>query len=205
MIKIEKTDDFIYVSSQYNDQLPSRAKMIAGRWDAQRKAWKFDIRDEDDVRSLYEELYGEYDSPVKKCTIRIRLEKDEEEYASASPLFMYGREICRAYSRDSGAKIGKGVKLIGCVAESSGSRKNWCSQIRATSDDAYIELKDIPVTLVNTDLDERVLIIDSEEVAIEDLKKRKEKLLKELEEIELEIEKISFRIASDSESLIDED
>ena len=189
-IKIKKDEENIYVSSPYNKELIDKVKMIGGRWHSASKSWKFDIRDEDDVRDIYELVYGEYDRPVQKCTVRYFIDKGEEEYQSKGSIFMFGREIARAYGRDSGAELGRGIKLVGCIAKSGGSVKNWSTDIYAEKDGAYIEIKDVPVNMVNQS--DNVMIITDSKQKIEQLKKEKETLLSRLDELNYELDELEF-------------
>jgi len=51
-------DGRIAVSSPYHPNFPARARSLGGNWDAVRRVWVFDARDEDRVRSLCREIYG---------------------------------------------------------------------------------------------------------------------------------------------------
>jgi len=122
-VNITTTDGTVAVTSPYNGNFVVSARNLGGRWNAAAKAWEFDSRDEGDVRSLCLEIYGTDGSPVETCTLKISF--PEGAYAQTDSLAVAGRVIARAWGRDSGAKLGDGVRLIEGKFSSGGSRKNW--------------------------------------------------------------------------------
>ena len=73
-IRVETIDTITYLISPYNPDVPPAARAIGGRWDGARKAWKFDSRDEERVRSLAREVFGTDGTPeaaVDLVTVRI--------------------------------------------------------------------------------------------------------------------------------------
>jgi hypothetical protein len=178
MITIERTEKHIIVTSEYHKNLPERARQIDGDWTG--SAWKFDIRDEERVRELYEDIYGEFENCGDLVTVKIPVTGEISEHTSA--IYFCGRQVARAFGRDSGAKTGTGVVLVDCRATSGGSMKNWYTVIRPISDEknGYIEIKDVPRKKAES---EGVEIVRSE-LNIEKLQAEKELLLKRIAEID---------------------
>ena len=139
LISITRSGSDISVASPFHPAFVRRAKELGGKWDAAAKVWTFDARDEDDVRALCCEVYGTDGSPVKLVDVRITYRHAASGDRSA--IYSCGREIARAWGRDSGAKLGEGVKLVEGRVRSGGSAKNWETVIDAGS---VLVLRDVP-------------------------------------------------------------
>lgn len=139
-IKITTTEKEITANSPYHPDLPSRAKKLGGRWAPHRRAWVFDPRDEEKVRALYRSIYGtDGDDAVDIVDVRLSV-RNKRWTADRGALFACGREIARAWGRDSGAKLGAGVILESGEVRSSGSAKNWMTE----AIDAVFLVRDVP-------------------------------------------------------------
>ena len=57
-LSIVEQDGRIAVSSPYHPNFPARARGLGGTWDAARRVWLFDAREEERVKSLCREIYG---------------------------------------------------------------------------------------------------------------------------------------------------
>ena len=148
-VTIKKDDKMIFVKSPYEPSLPSRARQIGGDWDSDGMQWCFDVRDESKAHELYHDIYGEFgETSLQIADVRIKYCDLNTTYAKKSGIYIGGRCIARARGRDSGARIGEGVALVGCRASSGGSRINWTTSLimeNTNEDDAYIEIKDVPL------------------------------------------------------------
>jgi DNA repair protein RadC len=51
-------DGHLIVTAPFHPDFPARARMLGGAWDGARKAWLFDPRDAERVRTLCREIYG---------------------------------------------------------------------------------------------------------------------------------------------------
>ena len=141
-MRIEKIENKIVVESPYHPRFPHRAKKLGGRWDSGAKEWTFDARDEERVRALCLEIYGEDGNGTSDLvTVRVSFEKDC--WAAAAGYFVAGRCVGRAFGRDSGARLGEGVVVIEGSVSSGGSRKNWTTFVKAGT---VIEIRDLPRT-----------------------------------------------------------
>ena len=58
VVSIVEQDGSLTVSSPYHANFPARARLLGGKWDAQRHVWLFDVREQDRVKSLCREIYG---------------------------------------------------------------------------------------------------------------------------------------------------
>ncbi|MCB2215722.1 MAG: hypothetical protein KQH59_06620 [Desulfobulbaceae bacterium] len=145
-MQVTRTDSHLLVESPFHPDLPKRAKENGGIWDNETRVWKYDLRDELRVSALYLSIYGLWDSdqnsPIDLVTVKITAISDISSVCGG--IYFAGRLIAGAKDRDSGARLGKGVVLIGGRATSGGSRNNWKTIIEA---DACFEVKDIPYSL----------------------------------------------------------
>ena len=137
-MKVTKSHVQILVEAPFNRGFISAAKSLGGRWIAPH--WVFDVRDEERVRALCLEHYGEDDrSIVDRVTLRVTFPEGTGEYSDS--IILAGREIARAFGRDSGAKLGEGVVLLSGGFCSGGSVKNWKT---ATRKETVVLVRDFP-------------------------------------------------------------
>lgn len=140
IISITRNGSDISVASPFHPAFVHRAKELGGKWDAAAKVWAFDARDEDDVRALCREVYGtDGSSDTKLIDLRITFKSGAR--AGQRAVYVCGREIARAWGRDSGAKLGEGIKLVEGRITSGGSSKNWATVVDAGS--VFI-VRDVP-------------------------------------------------------------
>lgn len=130
------------LSAPYHPDLPSKAKALGGKFDGSSKDWHFDARDEERVRELAREVYGTDGSDAgDTVTVRIEVSEDHTWSERNQGLFLGGRQIARAYGRDSGATLADGVIVLGGEIDSGGSAKNWSTVAR---EGTVIEVRDVP-------------------------------------------------------------
>lgn len=141
-VSIKAAGSEIRVSSSYSPAFVVGAKRLGGRWAAPN--WVFDARDEQRVRELCIEIYGTDGAPTAICTLRVVYESGH--HASADAIRLGGREIARAYGRDSGAKLGAGVVLLAGGFGSGGSMKNWTTKTHSETG-ATVLVRDVPVAM----------------------------------------------------------
>ena len=140
LISITRSGSDISVASPFHPAFVNRAKELGGKWDSTAKVWTFDARDEDDVRALCRAVYGTDGSPDTKL-VDLRITFKSGARAGQRAVYVCGREIARAWGRDSGAKLGEGVKLVEGRITSGGSSKNWATVVDAGS--VFI-VRDVP-------------------------------------------------------------
>ena len=141
-MQITTSSSNVRVIAPYNPGFIAAAKRIGGKWQA--PAWSFDIRDEDRVRALCMEHYGEDGrTPVETRTVRVQFVGARR--ADCDAVRFCGREIGRARGRDSGATLGDGIVVLEGEVASGGSVKNWATVVRAG---AVVLIRDVPTPLV---------------------------------------------------------
>lgn len=139
--KLEKTATQLRLTSPYNPDFISTAKSDLGaKWDG--KCWCFDVRDEAAALKLIERKYG-WTSGMPLVSAQVKF--GEARHYGRGPCVLLGRIIASATGRDSGAKLGDGVRLqSGDGADSGGSAKNWTTEISVNSE--FI-VHDIPLLM----------------------------------------------------------
>jgi hypothetical protein len=117
----------VAVQSPYHAEFVCRSRAMAGKWDASRRAWIFPVEVLEQVRTLLRDTYGRDNQPTD--TVRLRVNWDalpaEGDMGGVDSIVVGGREIARAFGRDSGARIGEDIVVVSGGFGSGGSRKNW--------------------------------------------------------------------------------
>jgi hypothetical protein len=106
---------------RYNSILVKECKKLAGKWDADEKAWVFDSFVEDEVEDLDILFNGE--------EVTVILTATDDCYMDAAPIDFCGYRIATAFGRDSGAKLAEGIVQLSGTIKSGGSSKNWVTRI----------------------------------------------------------------------------
>lgn len=196
IVKIERTDEKIIITSPYNSVFVEQARNLAGKFNDSKKAWVFDIRDEADVLTACYLAYGDDGYRYSICDVQINMPDGYSVWQNSIKFF--GRVVARAFGRDSGAKIGEGVKIVEGEFKSGGSFKNWRT---VANEGTVIVLRDVSLPLVEAYIDElkeenqhniEVSILNKTEYTSPtaqdvDLVKRREALLAELAEIDRQL------------------
>lgn len=129
MLKITRTDSLLKIFSPYSPALPYRARKLSGKWDGDSRRWIFPLDAEPQVRSLYLDVYGEWDDmPVD--TVNLLCHVAHAHYEDRAPITLGGRVVAYASGRDSGACTEDGVILISGGFGSGGSRQYWTTTVR---------------------------------------------------------------------------
>lgn len=138
--KIEMTATQLRLTAPYNPNFIVSAKAKLGaKWDGE--CWCFDIRDQDAVLKLVETTYGwRMGMPLVSVNVKF----NEDRRYGQGPCVLLGRVIAAATGRDSGAKLGNGVRLVDGVATSGGSVKNWTTEIH---DGSEFVVHDVPAEM----------------------------------------------------------
>lgn len=142
-MNITRTETHIIITAEYNSEFVSHARNLAGRFDDKTKSWSFDIRDEADVLEACYLSYGEDGIRNNKCDVKITLA--DGYYVDKGTITFFGRQIARAFNRDSGAKIFPGVSIKAGGFNSGGSARHW--DTRAQKGTVFI-LRDVSRSLV---------------------------------------------------------
>ncbi|MEP9384567.1 hypothetical protein [Nocardioides sp. KR10-350] len=99
----------VVLASPYHPALPAEAKRLGGRFDGEKKTWRFDARDEERVRDLAREIYGTDGTESDLVSVRLTAEQGCDE---ADDMWLFGREIMRRPGRDQSVRLGEGVIRI---------------------------------------------------------------------------------------------
>lgn len=121
------------VYTPYDPDFISAIKMVGGAsWDKHYKAWVVPPEMVDVIRTIMVRVYGcDDNTPAEYLTLEITV--NSIIYQPHGPFIMFGKTVARAMGRDSGATVGKDVAYVKGKCYSSGSTKNWCSEIEAGS------------------------------------------------------------------------
>ncbi|MFT3819831.1 MAG: hypothetical protein QM750_19835 [Rubrivivax sp.] len=127
------------VRTPFEPAFVAGATALAGRWSPPH--WLFDSRDEARVRKLMRECFGTDGNPADAhCTVRLELAGGHQ--AERDAIRIGGRELARAFGRDSGAPVREGVVLIAGGFRSGGSVQNWVTKV--CDQGAVVLLQDLP-------------------------------------------------------------
>lgn len=166
----------IAIESPFNRDFSAQIKTIGGKWDATRKVWTVDARDEARAREILTAVYGhDGTSAGDLVTVRMSLEKFRHEQSAT----LGGVTVATRKSRDSAVHLASNVVLVsGKFLSRGGSRQNP----RIDENNVVIEVRDIPrpVAEANADLCE---IIDTT-IDRDALEAEKAKLLARIAEID---------------------
>ena len=179
MIKVIKENSLLKVNAPYNTEFVARAHQMGGKWAA--PYWQFDARDEQVVKTALMEIYKTDGSPQEIVSVRLTLE--EYRQAEQAGLSICGIPIARAFGRDSGAKIEKGITVEAGGFQSAGSTRNWTTQVKEGG--ATVVIRDLPLSVAQAIVEqENAEIIREAKVDKEALRKEREVLVARLAEID---------------------
>ncbi|EJE4192505.1 hypothetical protein M3904_003188 [Vibrio parahaemolyticus] len=142
-IKDEPKQRRVTLKTAKNSLLIDDCKRLGGTWDKEKAAWTFPHFIADEVRKL-DELYNS-----QLATIELTAKEEIREYGS--DIEFAGLQLCRAFGRDSGARIHTDVALISGYATSGGSARNWATIL---DEDSVLRLQ-VPSKLLEVHQDER--------------------------------------------------
>jgi hypothetical protein len=153
-IQIKPTSDHrILVYTPFNKQFVDAARRAGGRWSAQDRAWLFAEELTETVRGLLRHIFGEDDTKAEVARVRLRCTFEGGEAGNRRywpdrggnlEVVLAGREVARAFHRDSGARLGPDVVLIQGRFNSGGSRANPRITV---SDNTVVDLLRVPETM----------------------------------------------------------
>ncbi len=136
-ISLEIIGDQVKVITPYHEEFVRKCRNLRGHY--KESAWWFDDSILEYVREIMMESFGTTgETPFETCTLLI---KDYDDREDKGPCTLFGRTIARAFGRDSGAKLGDDIIFISGIYTSSGSVKNWCTEIKK----ATFEIHHFPI------------------------------------------------------------
>ncbi|WGK83267.1 hypothetical protein PYE51_18090 [Vibrio aestuarianus] len=131
------------LKSEYNTLLIEKCRKLGGTWDKSQGAWIFS--------SIVEKEVEELDEIFNSAHVTVEIEAIEEIQEQGKAIEFLGYSVCKAFNRDSGARIETGIALLSGYATSGGSKNRWTTVL---SEGAILRLK-IPVDLLNNYEDKR--------------------------------------------------
>ena len=113
-MKITIIDTAAYLDTPYNPEFVSQIKNIGGaRWDSSRREWKIPAACVEQAREIMRRVFGECDLPDETRRVNVKLTFSESICGNTrESLIIFGKQIARAYGRDSGAVAGGDVSFI---------------------------------------------------------------------------------------------
>lgn len=139
MVSITVSGHRVVVRSPFHPDFPPAAHRLDGVFE--NPVWVFDVRDLERVRELCRALFGDDGTPQERVTLQVRCRSTWS--ADRAGLFLAGRAVARAFSRDSGARSEQGVVVLdGPGFDSGGSVRNWTTR---AGEGTVFELRDVPL------------------------------------------------------------
>ncbi len=139
-IRIEEIQDKIYVYSYANPMAISKMKNLRGVWNSSKGAWVLDASQKQNAANALLEVFGvDGLSAYPTCKIQVQVQDSE----TGAPVVVFSRPICRAFSRDSGAKLCEGIYMIEGKINSCGSAKYW-----GVKAEGIFEIHDFPIAML---------------------------------------------------------
>lgn len=105
----------------FNTEIVDKCKHLGGKFDHEERAWIFSSI----VSSEVEELDFIYNS----SPVAIEITAKKQLYGFKDPVTFYGYDVCKAFSRDGGARLGDGIAHISGEYGSGGSKNNWQTHV----------------------------------------------------------------------------
>lgn len=117
-----ETDVYTPYSAEFVSQIKS--KLGTRKFDREKGCWTINTEDLDIVKEIVSDVYG-YTEGEDLDTVKVKIKFEKSCCTLKDAVRIGGTTIARAWSRDSGAKLGDGVVLVDGKVGSSGSRANW--------------------------------------------------------------------------------
>jgi hypothetical protein len=187
MVKLEKKEGKIYVTTSYNSTFVTKAKNLKGKWNGD--CWVFDEKVENLVKEVLKDIYGT-DGETYSKNVTVELNLDKFEYSDSQGVKIGDLVIAIRRYRDRDVTVKEGAIIIsGGFPSSGGSTKtprlNACENTVLRVDVPEILYKKIEnaqgVKLIQVDLDRDLEAeLSKIEEEIEKLENYKKEILKKL-------------------------
>jgi len=180
VIKVSAGEGLLKVTSPYNKEFVSFARMRGGKWSDGQKVWMFDPRDEFAVRSALIDIFGtdDYES-CPKVNVRVCL----DHFKPGDEFVLFGRQLLRRRYADRRVDIADGVVVIsGGFPPEGGSRRHPAI---SPEPGTTIEVRGVPRDIAMrawTENKEAIELLGA--LDLEALKEEKEALLRRIEQID---------------------
>lgn len=180
-VSIKNFKDSIQVKTQFNPEFANAARKIGGKFDYSVKAWCFDDRNIDLVKTALLDIFGT--DGCNQSVVDVEITVKEKIIGEQAPIYLGGRIIAQARGRDSGATIGEGVVFIEKSPSSGGSVKNWLTKVDEGSIFKILDLYEGALKFLDNDESIEYKIIS------------KKSPQNELQQLRAELARIEARIA----------
>lgn len=128
-ISITVKDEIVNIYVPYNKEFISEIKNIgSAKWNSDEKCWTVPEEYIDNVREMMVHIYG-YSDISKNETVKVTVKFLEGVAETKDSVKIFGKDVSKATSRDSGARVGENVVLVSGKIESGGSRVYWEPQV----------------------------------------------------------------------------
>lgn len=178
-IQLILVEDKVKVITPYHAGFVEKCRNLRGSFKA--GAWWFDDSIIDYVREAMLKHFGTTgEVPFDNCTLLVR-NFSSNEYGA--PVMLFDRSVARAFSRDSGARLGDDIVFISGRYDSGGSVKNWRTEVS----EATFEMRNFPVP--SLELPDVKKAIEEGWVEVKQVKKNRDPqlILKEIDELKSRI------------------
>ncbi|MDD4804838.1 MAG: hypothetical protein PHN69_06765 [Candidatus Pacebacteria bacterium] len=193
MISVSNREGLLKVTSPFNREFVSFARMRGGKWSDGQRAWMFDPRDEFAVRSTLIDIFGtdDYESS-EKISVRVKL----DHFDTDEEFFLFGRQLLRRKYSNNRVEVDNGVLVVeGGFHSKGGSLKNPAV---APKEGTVLEVRDIPRDIaVRTWQEHKEAIELLDDLDIKKLKEEKETLLERIKQIDQIITDLEAKKADD--------
>ena len=179
-MRIYSEENKLYVESDYSAKFVREAKKLNGKWTG--RAWRFDVRDEQLVRDVLINVYG---TDGEKSVETVNVEVDVMAAPGDDSIELFGRVLCKRFSRDSQVRLHDSVIVSKGEFHSRGGSAKY--PVLTFDEGTTLLVKDVPVSLVEKEMEkypDAIKIVSDKKVDKDALLKEKESLLKRLAEIE---------------------
>lgn len=192
-ISITVKDEIANIYVPYNKEFISEIKNIgSAKWNSDEKCWTVPEEYIDNVREMMVHIYG-YSDISKNETVKVTVKFLEGVAETKDSVKIFGKDVSKAISRDSGARVGENVVLVSGKIESGGSRVYWESQVEEgtifslskVNKNVFDKEKNNPLYKIE------ILDVKDEVERKSELIAEKEKLLSRISEIDKILENMS--------------
>ena len=183
---VRKKDGSILVKSDYSKEFIKRAKMLEGVWKT--PYWVFPEENEEQVRSLLMDIYGEDGTPQETVDLLVDISQMDDD----DTLSLCGRILCARRGRDSQVKLGEGVILMkGGFTRCGGSAK----YPRVSPEEGTVlKVKRCPMSVYERVKEMPFVSLDCSKKDASNTAQTRERLMKEKEELLLRLASIDAEL-----------
>lgn len=192
-ISITVKDEIANIYVPYNKEFISEIKNIgSAKWNPNEKCWTVPEEYIDNVREMMVHIYG-YSDISKNETVKVTVKFLEGVAETKDSVKIFGKDVSKATSRDSGARVGENVVLVSGKIESGGSRVYWESQVE---EGTIFSLSKVNKNVFDKEKNNppykiEILDVEDEVERKSELIAEKEKLLSRISEIDKILENMS--------------